>query len=203
MNNLSSIPFHIEPMTRQEFLGREKRLTISYSIIKVSLGSFLVASTTKGVCFLMPAEKRWAPVDELKKRFPHARFRKQKVKHHVRTAMLLRGRYEKVSDFHFHLHGTNFQIAVWEDLLQIPSGMVTTYLDIAKRVGRPKAARPVGQAVGKNPIVYLIPCHRVICKDGTLGGYHWGVTKKIKYLNMETKAVARIKGMSSWAPTFF
>lgn len=203
MSALNQVSVHICPMTRQEFLGKEKKLTISYSIVKVPLGTFLVASTTKGVCFLMPADKKYNAVEELKQHFKYARFRCQKVKHHKIASYLLRQHYDKVSDFYLHLYGTEFQIATWIDLLNVSSGMVTTYLDIAKRIGKPRAARPVGHAVGKNPITYLIPCHRVICKDGSLGGYRWGVDKKIRFLNKETHVAQQSQGMTNWNPTFF
>lgn len=184
-------------------MGKEKKLTISYSIVKVPLGRFLIASTSKGVCYLMPADKKYNAVEMLKRHFSHARFRCQKVNHHKMASYLLRQRYDKVPDFYLHLYGTEFQLAVWEDLLNVTSGMVTTYWDIARRIGKPRAARPVGQAVGKNPIMYIIPCHRVICKNGTLGGYRWGIDKKIKFLNKETCCMQQSQGMSRWDPTFF
>lgn len=184
-------------------MGKEKKLTISYSTVKVPIGNFLVASTSKGICFLMPAETKWSSVETLKRHFPHARFRCQKVKHHKTAAYLLKQRYDKVESVTLHIYGTSFQLAVWQDLLAVPSGMVTTYWDVAKRIGNPKAARPVGQAVGKNPIMYIIPCHRVICKNGSLGGYRWGIAKKIKFLNKESCALKTADGMANWAPTFF
>lgn len=81
--------------------------------------------------------------------------------------------------------GTDFQKDVWKELLKIPRGETRTYADIARAVGRPKAFRAVGSAVGQNPIAYLIPCHRVIRTDGGLGGYHWGIDFKIKMLKAE------------------
>ena len=84
-----------------------------------------------------------------------------------------------------HMEGTDFQLDVWRALLEIPMGETRTYADIAREVGRPKAFRAVGTAVGQNPIAYLIPCHRVIRTDGGLGGYHWGIEVKEKMLQFE------------------
>lgn len=83
------------------------------------------------------------------------------------------------------LHGTEFQLKVWKALVEIPIGKTTTYSQLAKRIGKPSAARAVGNAVGKNRIAYLIPCHRVIREDGSLGGYRWGTDCKSKLLAHE------------------
>jgi AraC family transcriptional regulator of adaptative response/methylated-DNA-[protein]-cysteine methyltransferase len=82
------------------------------------------------------------------------------------------------SPLRLHLRGTNFQIKVWEALLQIPTGALTTYEQIAARIGKPAALRAVGTAVGHNPIAYLIPCHRVIRKTGEYGNYRYGSARK-------------------------
>ncbi len=194
---------HIEPMSQDEFMGKTKRLVISYSIITVPTGRFLVASTAKGICYLMPAAAQWMPMDVLRKQFPKAQFRCKNTELHRKAALLLKLRFNKVRNLNLHLYGTEFQLSVWQDLLTIPIGKVTTYLNIAKRIGRPKAARPVGQAVGGNPVMYIIPCHRVICSNGKLGGYHWGISKKIKFLNKEAQSSQRVEGVSNWEPTLF
>ena len=84
------------------------------------------------------------------------------------------------------LIGTPLQLKVWEALMAIPSGYVTTYSDIATRIGNPKATRAVGTAVGRNPISWFIPCHRALRKSGELGGYHWGLPVKRSLLAYET-----------------
>ena len=84
----------------------------------------------------------------------------------------------KPAPLHLHVKGTNFQIQVWEALLRIPLGEAVTYGDIARHIGNPRGARAVGSAVGRNPIPYLIPCHRVIRKAGLVGNYHWGTARK-------------------------
>jgi AraC family transcriptional regulator of adaptative response/methylated-DNA-[protein]-cysteine methyltransferase len=88
------------------------------------------------------------------------------------------------------LIGTDFEVRVWESLLKIPMGRATTYSDIACNVQNPKASRAVGAAVGKNPICFVVPCHRVIGKDGDMTGYHWGITRKRAILGWEAGMAA-------------
>jgi len=203
MDNKELFPVHIVPMSKTEFKGKEKPLTISYTMVKVAAGSFLIASTPKGICYLMPAEKQWNPVETLKKQFPKARFRCQQVAMHKQAVWLLKRRVDKVRDLPLHLYGTAFQLSVWNDLLQIECGMTTTYGEVAERIGKPRSARPVGRAVGANPVMYIVPCHRVMCTNGKTGGYHWGVERKIKFLNSEARATHKIDGFSKWEPTMF
>lgn len=203
MNDKKHCRIWIEPMSREEFSGREKPLTISYSIQSAPVGRVLIASTPKGICFLMPAAEKWQPEATLRRHFPKARFYNRAVALHKKALLLLRRRYDKVPSLCLHLYGTPFQLEVWRDLLTIPDGMVTTYGHIAERIHRPKAARPVGQAVGANPVMCIVPCHRVVRIDGTLGGYRWGVSRKIKLLNGEAKFNAKSAGLQNWEPTLF
>lgn len=203
MEDLNSLPVHIIPMTKTEYRGTEKKMTISYSFVKVPLGNYLIASTSKGVCFVMPGDMKWSPVETLKKHFPKAQFRCQKVTFHKMAGYLLKQQNQKVNSLPLHLYGTDFQLSVWKDLLQIPMGKVSTYLNIAQRIERPKAARAVGKAVSANPIMYLIPCHRVICSNGKLGGYHWSVETKVKFLNKEARSTQKNKQNANWEPTLF
>lgn len=203
MEDVNPCVISIIPMTRAEYLGKEKKLTISYSQFTVPTGKFLVASTPRGICFLMPAEAKWHPVETLKKSFPKARFRCQKIAIHKKAASIMRQRYDKVDQLCLHLLGTAFQISVWQDLLSVPLGKITTYLNIAQRIEKPRAARAVGQAVSSNPVMGIIPCHRVICSNGKLGGYHWGADKKIKILNKEIRQTKKQNGFSNWEPMLF
>ena len=200
---MNEIKVWIEPMTREEFLGEGKPLTINYSIQSAPFGRVLVASSPKGICFLMPAAMKWLPVETLKRHFPKAKFRCRTVALHRKALLLLRRRYDKVAELCLHLYGTPFQINVWRDLLTVPVGQVTTYQNIATRIGRPKSARPVGQAVGANPVMCIVPCHRVVRTNGTLGGYRWGVARKVKFLNEEAKECVRASGHQRWEPTLF
>ena len=89
------------------------------------------------------------------------------------------------------LIGTDFEVRVWEALLKIPMGQAVSYSDIAKHIGKPSAARAVGSAVGRNPISFVVPCHRVLRNDGSLGGYHWGLTRKRAIIGWETGQTAQ------------
>ena len=88
------------------------------------------------------------------------------------------------------LIGTDFEVRVWETLLRIPMGRAVSYSDIARHLGKPQASRAVGSAVGRNPISFVVPCHRVLRGDGSLGGYHWGLTRKQALIGWETGRVA-------------
>ncbi len=198
-----STKIRIEEMTRAEFMGRPKRIVICYSIITVPAGRFLVASTHKGICFLMPASGQWDAVKQLKQAFPYASFRCRNTEKHRKAALLLKKQDHRVHKLTLHLYGTPFQLAVWNALLDIPAGQVTTYLTIAQRIDRPRAARPVGKAVGSNPVMYLIPCHRVILSNGKLGGYKWGIDRKVKLLNKEAHPNILNEDCTHWEPTLF
>lgn len=195
--------FSINPMTEMEYFGKKKKMCISYGIFNLPTGHFLIASTHKGICFIMPAEAKWNPVETLKARYPHALFRCQKVEQQRIASKFLKNKSDASQKLIFHIHGTPFQLSVWQDLLSVPVGKVTTYQDIARRIGKPRSARPIGRAVGSNPIMCLIPCHRVICSNGKLGGYRWGVDRKIKLLNKEAQVGRKITGLSNWDPTLF
>ncbi len=107
------------------------------------------------------------------------------TKNDSKAAVFAKQIFEKKERPALYLDGTDFQVKIWEALMEIPEKTTTTYSDIADRVGKPKAVRAVGTAVGTNPIAYLIPCHRVIRNDGTLGGYRWGLEVKKKMLAYE------------------
>ena len=94
-------------------------------------------------------------------------------------------------------HGTAFQQSVWQALLAIPTGGTTSYAELGRRLGRPQAARAVGAAVGRNPISFVVPCHRVLRGDGTLGGYHWGLTRKRALIGWETGRMRELAGATS------
>jgi len=85
-----------------------------------------------------------------------------------------------------HLHGTPFQLKVWESLLRVPTGRLTTYAGIAQAVGKPGAARAVGSAIGRNPVAVVIPCHRVIRAGGVMGGYRWSLPRKAALIGWES-----------------
>lgn len=173
-----------EAMSPGEFARKGDGLTIYTGWFESPFGPCLAMGTDKGLCGMGFAEEMGANAtyDDLRQRWPNAIFLEDPTK--IRpwvTASL-----EQSGDARLHLMGAPFQIKVWEALLNVPSGQVTTYSEIAQRVGSPKAVRAVGTAVGRNPVSWLIPCHRALRKSGGLGGYHWGLPVKRAMLAYET-----------------
>ena len=129
---------------------------------------------------------------ELKKSFPRARYQQLTDKIQQDALFIFSQDWSKLSEIKLHLKGTPFQIKVWETLLKIPMGGVSTYSGIAEKLKNPKASRAVGSAVASNPVAFLIPCHRVIRANGEFGQYHWGNTRKTAMIGWEaakTRAV--------------
>lgn len=147
-------------------------------------GRVLAMGTDKGLCGLAFAEEAGEQValGDMQSRWPDAQF----VSDAPALAAWVAAAFGGAGEKQLHLIGAPFQIKVWEALLQVPSGHVTTYSDIARAIGSPKAVRAVGTAVGKNPISWLIPCHRALRKSGELGGYHWGTPVKRAMLAFES-----------------
>ena len=108
----------------------------------------------------------------------------------ARPADLRRSQVEPRAAVRLVMIGTDFDVRVWETLLKIPMGRAVSYTDIARHIGAPSASRAVGSAVGRNPISFVVPCHRVLRGDGSLGGYHWGLTRKRALIGWETGRVA-------------
>lgn len=178
----------IEGMTPGEW-RHGAGLIIHHHFADTIFGHALVAATERGVCHLAFIEDSGAGITALKKSFPSAAFI-QGVHPHSNTA--LRALSRNASDLHaikLHLRGTSFQLKVWEALLRLPAGGLTTYGSLAAGLGQPGAARAVGSAVGDNPVAFLIPCHRVIQRSGALGGYAWGVERKAAMLGWEAAGV--------------
>ncbi len=136
---------------------------------------------------------RDATLADMRGRWPAARFSEDPAA----LAPWVRAAFGGGGEVDLQLVGAPFQIKVWEALLSVPAGEVTTYSEIARRCGRPKAVRAVGTAVGRNPLAWLIPCHRVLRRDGGLGGYHWGLSVKQAMLAWESaRAEARDEGLA-------
>ena len=143
--------------------------------------------TEKGLCGLACAAEtgRATAMADLRARWPEARYHEAPD----RIAPWVEAAFGGGGDARLHLIGAPFQVKVWEALLRIPTGHVTTYSDIAGAVGHPTAVRAVGTAVGRNPVSWLIPCHRALRKSGGLGGYHWGVPVKRAMLAWEAARI--------------
>lgn len=157
--------------------------TIRYVVTDSPLGSLLVAATDKGICRLTFDEDDAA----LRNRFPNADIRPDDgtIAAWVEGALSAIDHPESAPDLPIDVRGTAFQEAVWRELRRIPAGQTRSYADIAKAVGDPNATRAVGTANGANPVAVLVPCHRVIRSDGSLGGYAGGLDRKRKLLNAE------------------
>ncbi|HXX24788.1 MAG TPA: methylated-DNA--[protein]-cysteine S-methyltransferase [Terriglobia bacterium] len=177
-----------EAMTPGEFKAKGAGLEISYGFHASPFGECLLAVTERGICglgFVGEGGRRQA-LEDFKRRWPAARFQEnpEKTRSYIQGIFNAKKR-NGAPAVKLLLMGTNFQIKVWEALLRIPSGSVVCYEDLARRLGKPSAARAVGSAVGRNPISFLIPCHRAIRKMGITGDYHWGAARKKAILAWE------------------
>ena len=177
-----------EAMTPGEFKAKGAGLEISYGFHPSPFGECLLAVTERGICglgFVGEGGRRQA-LEDFKRRWPAAQFQEnpERTQGYIDAIFNARKR-NGARAVKLLLMGTNFQIKVWEALLRIPSGSVVCYEDLARRLGKPSAARAVGSAVGRNPISFLIPCHRAIRKMGITGDYHWGAARKKAILAWE------------------
>ncbi|WP_420321221.1 bifunctional helix-turn-helix domain-containing protein/methylated-DNA--[protein]-cysteine S-methyltransferase [Flagellimonas sp.] len=188
-SRLHDLFISIEGMTPGEFKNDGENLNINYSYAQSPFGLVVIASTTKGICHISFTEDEEKGLYELKTQFPKATYH-QRVDQMQANALMVFGKdWGQISNIKLHLKGTDFQLKVWESLLKIPKGNLSTYGKIAKLVDRPKASRAVGTAIGSNPIAYLIPCHRVIQSSGGFGGYRWDSTRKTAIIGWEAAQV--------------
>lgn len=178
-----------EAMSPGEFAKQGEGLTIYYGWFDSAFGPALSMGTDRGLCGLAFSAECGSgiAIADLTARWPRATYveKPDAIAAWTHAALGLSG------DTALHMIGAPFQLQVWEALLRIPSGHVTTYSEIAQSIGRPKAVRAVGTAVGRNPVSLLIPCHRALRKSGALGGYHWGPPVKRALLAWES---ARVDG---------
>ena len=183
---------NLEAMTPGEFKAQGAGLDIRYGFHPSPFGECLLAVTERGICGLgfIAGGGRAGTLGDFQGRWPRARFEENPRLTHSYMARIFGGeKRDSGRPLTLLLHGTNFQIKVWEALLAIPMGRVTTYEALAASLGKAGAARAVGGAVGKNPIAFLIPCHRVIRKAGVMGDYHWGAARKKAMLAWEAARV--------------
>jgi AraC family transcriptional regulator, regulatory protein of adaptative response / methylated-DNA-[protein]-cysteine methyltransferase len=184
-SRLHDLFVNIEGMTPAEYKNGGKDLTINYSFAESPFGSLIVASTPKGVCYMAFEEEEESALDKLTSTFPNALFQRKLDLLQQNALFIFRNDWSKLSEVKLHLKGTDFQLKVWESLLTIPMGSLSTYSNIAEQIGNPNASRAVGTAIGSNPVAFLIPCHRVIQSSGALGGYMWGTTRKTAIIGWE------------------
>ena len=177
-----------EGMSPGQYKARGSGLTIHYGFHDCPFGKALVMMTDYGICGLAFADAGQEQVcfNDMVRRWPDASY----VEDDARTAPVAArifdpAQWQPEEPLRIVFIGSEFETRVWQTLLKIPFGRATTYSSIAAHVGNSKAARAVGAAVGKNPISFVVPCHRVLAKSGGLGGYHWGLTRKQAILGWE------------------
>jgi len=182
-----------EAMSPGEWKSGGEGLHIRYGFHPSPFGTALIMATPRGLAGLALADtgKERAALADMKRRWPKATY----IEDAATTAPLAKrifdpNEWRAEQPLRVVLIGTDWEVRVWEALLKIPMGRLTTYSDIAGKVRTPKAARAVGAAVGKNPICFVVPCHRVVGKSGDLTGYHWGITRKHAMLGWEAGRVS-------------
>lgn len=183
----------LEAVTPQEYKLKGSGLRIEYAFHSTPFGLALIGITERGICWLSFIQSDEDPKYELEKMKEHwynSVFHEDELIT-ARFVDQIFGKATTKSRLHLLVKGTNFQVKVWEALLKIPMGEVTTYKGVASQIQNPKAMQAVGSAVGSNHIAYLIPCHRVIRKDGILGEYRWSSTRKKSIIGWE---MAKVEG---------
>ncbi|UII23777.1 methylated-DNA--[protein]-cysteine S-methyltransferase [Fulvivirga ligni] len=190
-SRLHDLFINIEGMTPAEYKNGGKNLSINYSWAESPFGNLLVASTHKGICHMAFHQDEEAALLELQAKFPNASLSRKLDLMQQNALFIFQKDWSQLSKVKLHLKGTDFQLKVWESLLKIPMGKLSTYGRIAEQIGNPKASRAVGTAIGCNPVAFLIPCHRVIQSSGVFGGYMWGPTRKAAIIGWEGVKVAQ------------
>lgn len=175
----------IEGMTPGEYKNGGENLNINYSFAESPFGNIVAASTNKGICYLAFADDESNALNALKHKFPNAKYKQITDLFQQNALFIFSQNWENPNEIKLHLKGTDFQLKVWEALLKIPTGQLTTYGKIAKNIEKPSASRAVGTATGANPVAFLIPCHRVIQSSGIIGDYHWGSIRKTAIIGWE------------------
>jgi AraC family transcriptional regulator, regulatory protein of adaptative response / methylated-DNA-[protein]-cysteine methyltransferase len=183
----------LEGVTPQEYKLHGSGIHIDYGFHETPFGIALIGATERGICwlsFLATDEDRGYALESMKEHWHNSIFhqRQETTQSYIDAIFHSMNTGKKL---HVFVKGTNFQIKVWEALLRLPLGEVTTYQNIAQQINSPKAMQAVGSAVGSNHIAYLIPCHRVIRKDGILGEYRWDATRKKSIIGWEMAKITK------------
>jgi len=189
---LHDLFINIEGMTPAEYKNGGKSLHINYSFAESPFGNIIVASTPKGICYMAFADDRDEAFKQLQAKFPNANYSQMVDNIQQEALFIFKNDWSHLSNIKLHLKGTNFQLKVWEALLSIPAGGLSTYASVAKAIQQPTASRAVGSAVGDNPVAFLIPCHRVIKSTGEFGQYHWGTTRKTAIIGWEAAQLSLV-----------
>ena len=188
-SRLHDLFINIEGMTPAEYKNEGSYLTINYSFALSPFGEIIVASTPKGICHMSFAEDHEEAIKNLTSIFPKANYQNSADEIQKNAIRIFNLDWESLDKIKLHIKGSDFQLKVWQALLNIPMGQLSSYQNIANLIKSPKASRAVGNAVGKNPVAYLIPCHRIIQSTGALGDYHWGHIRKTSMIGWEAAKV--------------
>jgi AraC family transcriptional regulator, regulatory protein of adaptative response / methylated-DNA-[protein]-cysteine methyltransferase len=170
-----------EAITPGEYKQQGLGVRITYGFHPTPFGHCLLATTPRGICglYFVEVDDRLAALDLLAEAWPRAhRVQNETVTQPLVDRIFRPAAPDRAGPFHLFLRGTNFQVQVWQALLAIPSGALVNYEQVAAYLGRPKATRAVANAIARNPVAYLIPCHRVIAKTGRIHRYRWGTARK-------------------------
>lgn len=184
-SRLHDLFISIEGMTPAEYKHGGKNLAINYSFADSPFGNIIVASTPTGICHLAFYEDEKKALQELKDQFPNATYQQKTDLIQQNALFIFTHDWSRLNEIKLHLRGTDFQLKVWESLIKIPLGELSTYGSIADSIKKPKASRAVGSAIGANPVAFIIPCHRVIQSTGNIGQYHWGSDRKTAMIGWE------------------
>jgi AraC family transcriptional regulator, regulatory protein of adaptative response / methylated-DNA-[protein]-cysteine methyltransferase len=176
----------IEGMTPNEYRNGAEALQINYSYADTPFGPIIVASTNKGICHLAFADEgKHNSFATLQQKFPNAQYQQFVDRLQQGALFIFSQDWQQTEQIKLHLKGSEFQLKIWQALLSIRSGELTTYNGLAMRSGLAGASRAAGTAIGSNPVALLIPCHRVIRSTGETGQYHWGSTRKAAIIGWE------------------
>ncbi|MEP6684890.1 MAG: methylated-DNA--[protein]-cysteine S-methyltransferase [Parafilimonas sp.] len=176
----------VEGMTPGEYKNGGALLQINYSFADTPFGKVIVASTSKGISYMSFVDKgEELALEQLIMKFPNAIYKQIVDRIQQNALFIFTQDWSRLDEIKLHLKGTGFQIKVWETLLKVPPGGLTSYADLAKKAGYKNASRAVGTTVGNNPVAFLIPCHRVIKATGEIGEYQWGNIRKNAMIGWE------------------
>ncbi|MDF2381240.1 methylated-DNA--[protein]-cysteine S-methyltransferase [Nostoc ellipsosporum NOK] len=184
-SRLHELFIKMEGMTPAEYRNGGAALSIHYSFAESPFGQLIIASTTKGICYMAFEDDQQKAIVGLQQKFPQAQIAEGMGLHQDNAIQFFQRDWTRLPEIRLHLRGTDFQLKVWESLLKIPMGRLSTYGSIAERIGNGRASRAVGTAIGDNPVAFLIPCHRVIRSSGVIGQYMWGTTRKTAIIGWE------------------
>ena len=185
-----------EAMTPGDYKRRGDGLEMAYGFHASPFGDALIVATDRGIAGIAfvnddALQTRQDALADMTQRWPRANYvEKPDVTAPHAKVIFNAQKWNREQPVRLVMIGTDFDVRVWEALLKIPMGRAVSYTDIARHIGAPSASRAVGSAVGRNPISFVVPCHRVLRGDGTLGGYHWGLTRKRALIGWETGRVA-------------